>query len=78
MDPGLVNENQTSQKCARTLFPGTHNIDCEGIPSSSLIQTSADRALDWMEKGEMLRCAGERAVGLTGGEREREREKATS
>lgn len=52
----------------------TYNIDTEGIPSSSLIQASADWGLDWMErvrkKGEMSRCAGERALGLkVGGER---------
>lgn len=59
MDPSSVNENQASQKkkkkCtgSHTLPRRTYNIDSEGIPSSSLIQTSADRALDWMEKGEM-------------------------
>ena len=56
----------------------THNIDTEGIPSSSLIQASADWGLDWMEgvrtRGEILRCAGERAGGLQmGGEEGRER-----
>lgn len=56
----------------------TYDIDTEGIPSSSLIQASADWGLDWMEgvrkKGETLRCAGERAQGLKmGGERGRQK-----
>lgn len=57
--------------CSHTLPRHTYNIDSEGIPSSSLIQTSADGALDWMEKVRekgAMRCAGERAQGLMGGE----------
>lgn len=51
MDLSSVNETHhtTSQKmCTRshTLPRRTYNIDSEGIPSSSLIQTSADGALD--------------------------------
>lgn len=64
-----------TKMCTRshTLPRHTYNIDSEGIPSSSLIQTSADGALDWMEKVRRkgaMRCAGERAQGLMGGERE--------
>lgn len=77
MKPSPMHDNQATHSFTRSHMH-TFNIDTEGIPSSSLIQASADWGLDWMEgvrsKREMLRRAGERARGLkVGGEKGRER-----
>lgn len=54
------------------LHAHARNIDTEGIPGSCLIRASADWGLDWVEggeegKGQMWRCAGERAQGFRAG-----------